>query len=129
MYQLNLQYNTRMYRHLPLDRGLAVLLRCRDTVSQGQSNALRFASYPYMTSDVSSFSSLDTQVGQRVLAYRTSLRRRIHCSRHKEYTPNKLRAYMFADKKSQSPDSAPSGVRQDMFVTFITCERYSRGSL
>jgi len=36
---------------------------------------------------------------------------------------------MFADRKSQSPDSAPSGVRQDMFVTFITCERYSRGSL
>ena len=46
-----------------------------------------------------------------------------------EYAPNKLRAYMFADRKSQSPDNAPSGVRQDMFVTFITCERYSRGSL
>ena len=33
---------------------------------------------------------------------------------------------MFIDKKSQSPDNAPSGVRQDMFVAFITCERYSR---
>jgi hypothetical protein len=30
---------------------------------------------------------------------------------------------MFADKKSQSPDMAPSGVRQDMLVDFMTCFR------
>jgi len=36
---------------------------------------------------------------------------------------------MFADRKSQSPESAPSGVKQDIFVTFMTCSRYSRGSL
>lgn len=35
--------------------------------------------------------------------------------------PNKLRAYRFPDKKSQSPERAPSGVRHAMFVTFITC--------
>jgi len=45
------------------------------------------------------------------------------------HEPNKLRAYMFADRKSQSPESAPSGVKQDIFVTFMTCSRYSRGSL
>jgi hypothetical protein len=44
-------------------------------------------------------------------------------------SPNRLRAYMFADKKSQSPEVAPSGVRQDIFVAFITYLRYSRGSL
>ena len=81
-----------------------------------------------MTSDISSFCSLDTQVGQRILAYDTSLEQEVN-NNDGECTPNKLRAYMFADKKSQSPDNAPSGVRQDMFVTFITCERYSRGSL
>jgi hypothetical protein len=43
--------------------------------------------------------------------------------------PKRLRAYIFADKKSQSPESAPSGVRQDMLVTFITCFKYFRGSL
>jgi hypothetical protein len=36
---------------------------------------------------------------------------------------------MFADKKSHSPEVAPSGVRHDMFVAFMTCFRYSRGSL
>lgn len=45
------------------------------------------------------------------------------------YWPNKLRAYMFADKKSQSPDMAPSGVKHDILVDFMTCLRYSRGSL
>lgn len=30
---------------------------------------------------------------------------------------------MLADKKSHSPETAPSGVRQDMFVAFITCLR------
>ena len=43
--------------------------------------------------------------------------------------PNKLRAYMLADKKSESPAIAPSGVRQDIFVDFIMCFKYSRGSL
>ena len=36
---------------------------------------------------------------------------------------------MFADRKSHSPEVAPSGVRHDMFVAFMTCFRYSRGSL
>ena len=66
-----------MYRHLS-DGGLAVLLGRCDTVSQRQSNALSFASYPHMTGDVSSFGSLDTQVSQRVLAYNISLRRRLY---------------------------------------------------
>jgi hypothetical protein len=37
---------------------------------------------------------------------------------------------MLADRKSQSPDMAASGVRQDMFmfVDFMTCFK-SRGSL
>jgi hypothetical protein len=39
------------------------------------------------------------------------------------HPPNKLLAYMFALKKSQSPDRAPSGVRHDMFVVFMTCFR------
>ena len=43
--------------------------------------------------------------------------------------PNKLRAYKLADKKSESPAMAPSGVRQDIFVDFIMCFKYSRGSL
>ena len=43
--------------------------------------------------------------------------------------PNRLRAYMLADKKSESPAMAPSGVRQDMFVDFMMCFKYSRGSL
>lgn len=46
-----------------------------------------------------------------------------------EYSPNKLRAYMFADRKSQSPDRAPSGVKHDMFVDFMMWSRYSRKSL
>lgn len=33
--------------------------------------------------------------------------------------PNRLRAYIFADKKSQSPDNAASGVRHAMFVDFM----------
>lgn len=37
--------------------------------------------------------------------------------------PKRLRAYIFADKKSQSPDNAASGVRQAMFVDFIICLR------
>lgn len=36
---------------------------------------------------------------------------------------------MLADKKSESPAMAPSGVRQDIFVDFIMCFKYSRGSL
>ena len=36
---------------------------------------------------------------------------------------------MFADKKSHSPEIAPSGVKQDMLVAFMTCLRYSLGSL
>jgi len=36
---------------------------------------------------------------------------------------------MLADKKSQFPDMAPSGVRHDIFVAFMTCFKYSRGSL
>jgi hypothetical protein len=36
---------------------------------------------------------------------------------------------MLADKKSESPAMAPSGVRQDMFVDFMMCFKYSRGSL
>jgi hypothetical protein len=36
---------------------------------------------------------------------------------------------MFADRKSQSPDMAPSGVRHDIFVAFITSRKYSLGSL
>ena len=36
---------------------------------------------------------------------------------------------MLADKKSQSPDKAPSGVRHDMLVAFMTWCRYSLGSL
>ncbi len=36
---------------------------------------------------------------------------------------------MLADKKSESPAMAPSGVRQDMFVDFMICFKYSRGSL
>jgi hypothetical protein len=43
--------------------------------------------------------------------------------------PNRLRAYRLADKKSESPAMAPSGVRQDMFVDFMICFKYSRGSL
>ena len=33
--------------------------------------------------------------------------------------PNKLLAYMFAERKPQSPDNAASGVRQDMLVDAI----------
>jgi len=47
----------------------------------------------------------------------------------KQYIPKRLRAYMFADRKSHSPEVAPSGVRHDIFVAFMTCFRYSRGSL
>jgi hypothetical protein len=43
--------------------------------------------------------------------------------------PNRLRAYILADKKSESPAIAPSGVRQDMFVDFMMCFKYSRGPL
>jgi len=43
--------------------------------------------------------------------------------------PKRLRAYMFADRKSHSPEVAPSGVRHDIFVAFMTCFKYSRGSL
>ena len=35
------------------------------------------------------------------------------------YLPKRLRAYMFADKKLQSPDMAPSGVRQDILIDFM----------
>lgn len=38
-------------------------------------------------------------------------------------SPNRLRAYRFAERKSQSPDIAPSGVRHAMFVEFIMCLR------
>jgi hypothetical protein len=47
----------------------------------------------------------------------------------RNHVPNRLRAYIFAERKSQSPDMAPSGVRHDMFVDFMTCFKYSRGSL
>lgn len=47
----------------------------------------------------------------------------------KQNIPKRLRAYMFADRKSHSPEVAPSGVRHDIFVAFMTCFRYSRGSL
>jgi hypothetical protein len=45
------------------------------------------------------------------------------------HAPKRLRAYRFAERKSQSPESAPSGVRQPMFVADMTCCRYARGSL
>lgn len=51
------------------------------------------------------------------------------CVLTRRYSPNKLRAYMFADRKSQSPDRAPSGVKHDMFVDFMMWSRYSRKSL
>lgn len=38
-------------------------------------------------------------------------------------SPNRLRAYRFAERKSQSPDIAPSGVRHAMFVEFMMCFR------
>jgi hypothetical protein len=47
----------------------------------------------------------------------------------KASSPNKLFAQRFADKKSQSPSSAPSGVKQAIFVDFIMCCKYTRRSL
>lgn len=58
--------------------GFAVLLRGCNTISQRQSDALCFASYPHMASDIPSFRFLDAQVGQRILAYSTSLRQEPH---------------------------------------------------
>jgi hypothetical protein len=46
-----------------------------------------------------------------------------HESPERLILPNKLRAYIFADRKSHSPERAPSGVKHDMLVAFITCRR------
>jgi hypothetical protein len=53
----------------------------------------------------------------------------LHDHGKNECEPKRLRAYMFAERKSHSHEVAPSGVRQDMLVVFMTCFRYSRGSL
>jgi hypothetical protein len=47
----------------------------------------------------------------------------------KQNGPQRFRAHMLADRKSHSPEVAPSGVRHDMFVAFMTCFRCARGSL
>lgn len=44
-------------------------------------------------------------------------------------SPNRLRAHRLADKKSQSPERAASGVRQAMLVDFMMWLRYWRRSL
>lgn len=73
-----------------------------------------------------SFWFLNTQISQSIFTW-------IPVSDELQFVnialPNKLRAYMFADKKSHSPDIAVSGVKQDMLVDFMICCRYSLRSL
>lgn len=135
-----------------LYRWLVVLLRCRKAtisisvklsttaprthrypVTQRERDALRLAPDTHMPDDAASVCPLDAQIRQRILAYATLS---VHvpylaplCRAPCFHSPNRLRAYMFADRKSQSPEIAPSGVRHDMFVAFMTWRRYSLGSL
>ena len=70
---------------------------------------------------------LNAEVRKRVLTWKDLSARRL--SKENKRVPNILRAYVLADRRSELPAMAPSGVRQDMFVEFIMRFKYSRGSL
>ena len=82
-----------------------------------------------MSNDASSVRALDAEIRKGILAYNACQIVPLEGQKKTVDVPNKLRAYIFADRKSQSPEMAPSGVKHDIFVAFMTCLRYSRGSL
>lgn len=66
----------------------------------------------------------DTEIRQRVFAYASKGQRDAFAFKNSEHdAPNKLLAYMLAERKPQSPPSAASGVKQDMLVDAMMCSR------
>jgi hypothetical protein len=80
-----------------------------------------------VASNCSRLQTFNTKVRKGILTLRSH--KRVDPSQAVQHVPNRLRAYILADKKSESPAIAPSGVRQDIFVDFMMCFKYSRGSL
>lgn len=77
-----------------------------------------------MSHDGTCFRSFDAEIGERIFAYvSTTSMCTVDSEAWEINSPNKLLAYMLAERKSHSPDMAPSGVKHDMLVDFMTCLR------
>ena len=102
----------------------------RNSITQRESNTLRLATDADVASDSACFRSLhaDWPMHPRLQGV-FFVKKKFVPRKKKQNIPKRLRAYMFADRKSHLPEVAPSGVRHDIFVAFMTCFRYSRGSL
>lgn len=102
----------------------------RNPITQRKRDTLRFAPDSNMPRDGTRLRAFDAEIGKCVLAYVHTHRRNTHQSRSLSVTrlenrnsPNRLLAYKLAVRKSHSPDMAPSGVKHNMLVDFMTCLR------